>query len=242
MRWGKVFGIFLLLCVGLFGAVARPVIAGNADSATKMDTDKIHILAFGDSLTQGYGLLDGEGFVPQMAKWVGEHRDEHGDEHGGKNAVDVVIINGGVSGDTTAGGAARFGWSLNPEIQGVILALGGNDMLRGLDPVAARANLITILDEARAANLEVLLIGVRAPGNFGIAYKETFDAVYPELSKTYETLYFDNFFKGLGGDPQEALEWMQADGIHPNPAGVIRIVDAMGPAVLGLIAKIKVRE
>lgn len=197
--------------------------------ATSAAAEQVHILALGDSLTQGYGLLDSEGFVPQLRGWL-EARGH-----------DVRIVNGGVSGDTTAGGLARVEWSLSPEIQGMIVALGGNDLLRGIDPAVSRANLDGILKVAQEQDLEVLLIGMTAPGNYGPEYKEQFDAMYPELAETYGTLYQESFFAGLmqdGSDPAALGAFMQSDGIHPNAAGVARIVEVVGPNVEALIARI----
>ena len=186
------------------------------------------VLAFGDSLTQGYGLPQEQGFVAQMQTWLQ-----------GKG-LDVELINGGVSGDTTAGGAARIGWSLTDEVDAVIVELGGNDMLQGLAPDAARANLASILDQIRARDLPVLLVGLPAPGNYGAAYKAGFEALYPALAEQYGALYYPNFMAGLSDgddmdDPAKLRPLMQGDGVHPNAAGVARIVEAMGPEVLALI-------
>jgi acyl-CoA thioesterase-1 len=191
--------------------------------------DRVHILALGDSLTQGYGLIEQEGFVPQLTAWLADR------------GHDVRIVNGGVSGDTTAGGLARVDWSLSPEIQGLIVALGGNDLLRGIAPEVSRANLEGILKVAEDRGLKVLLIGMTAPGNYGPDYKAAFDAMYPELAELYGTLYLESFFAGLmsdGAAPSEMAGFMQSDGIHPNGAGVTRIVAAIGPEVEALIARI----
>ncbi len=184
----------------------------------------VTVLALGDSLTQGYGLVEDQGFVPQMQKWIADQ------------GVEARLINGGVSGDTTAGGAARVEWSLTPEVGAMIVTLGGNDLLRGLDPGVSRENIEKILQVAEAKGIEVLLVGMNAPGNYGAEYKADFDAIYPELSKAYDTLYVDNFFAGLGeGTPADLQAYFQADGIHPNADGVGRIVEALGPKVIDLI-------
>ena len=193
---------------------------------------EIVIAALGDSLTQGYGLMQEDGFVPQLQTWL----DGHG--------ADVRLINAGVSGDTTAGGLARVGWTLEPEVDGMIVVLGGNDLLRGLDPAQARGNIDGILQAAQTAQVEVLLIGMQAPGNFGPEYKAQFDAIYPELAEAYGTGYLDSFFAGLIEegmpiDPVALREWFQADGIHPNSKGVGRIVQAVGPQVLALIEQVR---
>jgi acyl-CoA thioesterase-1 len=184
------------------------------------------VLALGDSLTQGFGLPEWEGFVPQLEDWL----EEQGRE--------VDVVNGGVSGDTTAGGAARVEWSLTPKVDAMIVALGGNDLLRGIAPEVARGNLAAILAAAQEKDVAVLLVGMSAPGNYGPEYKQEFDAIYPDLAEQYNTLYFKDFFAGLGeDDPAAAQRFFQSDGIHPNAEGVDRIVEAMGPAVVDLIER-----
>ena len=186
--------------------------------------DPVRVLAFGDSLTQGYGLIARDGFVPQLQDWLDAAE------------AGATVVNAGVSGDTTAGGAARADWSLTPDIDAMILTLGGNDMLRGLDPSAARQNLRSILQSAEARDVSVLVVGMTAPGNFGPDYKQAFDAMYPDLAAEFGALYFEDFFAGLGeGDPATLQRYFQADGIHPNAEGVRLIVEAMGPKVLELV-------
>lgn len=186
--------------------------------------EEVTVLALGDSLTQGFGLPEADGLVPQLQRWL----DDQG--------VDARLINGGVSGDTTAGGAARVAWSLTPEVDAMIVTLGGNDMLRGLDPAKARANIETILQVAQNQDIDVLLVGMQAPGNYGPDYKASFDALYPELAQIYGTVFFESFFSGLGSDdPAELRPFFQSDGIHPNATGVARIVDALGPSVITLV-------
>ena len=184
------------------------------------------VLAFGDSLTQGYGLPAEQGFVAQMQRWLTARGEA------------ARLINGGVSGDTTAGGAARIAWSLGDEVDAVIVELGGNDMLRGLAPEEARANLGAILAEITGRGLPVLLVGLPAPGNFGAEYKAGFEALYPALATEYGALFYPDFMAALtaqGQDSPPLRNLMQADGVHPNAAGVARIVEAMGPQVVELI-------
>lgn len=196
--------------------------------------ENVVIAALGDSLTQGYGLMQSDGFVPQLGAWLTAE------------GVDVRLVNAGVSGDTTAGGLARVEWTLTPDVDAMIVALGGNDLLRGLSPEQARSNIEGILKAAQAADVEVLLIGMEAPGNFGPDYKTQFDAIYPELAEAYGTGYLNSFFAGLSEegltDPAALREWFQADGIHPNPQGVARIVAAVGPEVLDLIERVAVEN
>ncbi|SPF77968.1 arylesterase [Pseudoprimorskyibacter insulae] len=197
-------------------------------AAPAVADERVDILAFGDSLTQGYGLIEQEGFVPQLRGWLA------GRGH------DVRVVNGGVSGDTTAGGFARIAWSLSDDIDAIIVALGGNDVLRGIAPEVARANLDGIMTEAQTRGVEVLLVGIDVPGNYGAEYKSTFEAIYPDLAATYDALLFESFLDGLapeGGDLADLGAYLQADGIHPNGAGVTRIVEAIGPSVEALIEK-----
>lgn len=189
---------------------------------------QVTIAALGDSLTQGYGLPAEQGFVPQLQDWLRAQ------------GADVALLNAGVSGDTTAGGAARVGWTLTPEVDAMIVTLGGNDLLRGIAPEVARGNLESILQAAREAGIAVLLVGMQAPGNYGPDYKTEFDAIYPDLAAQYGTLYAQSFFAGLEGlrdDPAALTRYMQPDGIHPSAEGVARIVAALGPTVLELVAR-----
>lgn len=187
------------------------------------------VVALGDSLTAGYGLPEGEGLVPQLEGWLRAQ------------GADVVVQNAGVSGDTTAGGLARIDWALSPETDALIVALGGNDMLRGLPPAEVRANLDGILKAADARGLPVLLVGMKAPANWGPAYKAEFDALYPALAAEYGAALAPDFFGGLAAagadpsDPASLTRWIQADGIHPSAEGVGLIVEGLGPQVLALV-------
>jgi acyl-CoA thioesterase-1 len=199
------------------GALAAPALA-----------DPVRIVALGDSLTAGYGLPQDEGFVPVLQGWL----DAAG--------VEVEMVNAGVSGDTTAGGLARLGWSLDAEVDAMIVALGGNDLLRAIPPESSRANLDAILDEVAAERgLPVLLIGLESPGNYGPAFKEAFDSMFPDLAAEYGVLHEVSFLGPLIEDlsaAQARAAYMQADGIHPNAAGVEVIVEAIGPRVAELAA------
>lgn len=197
--------------------------------ATPALAEPLTLVALGDSLTAGYGLPQEDGFVPQLQAWLTAR------------GQDVVVVNAGVSGDTTAGGLARLDWSLTPEVDAMIVTLGGNDLLRGIDPAASRANLDKILQGAQARQLPVLLVAMSAPGNFGPEYKRTFDAIYPDLAAQYGALLAPGFFAPLmeeGDDPASLARYLQPDGLHPNRDGVARIVEGLGPQVLNLLAAV----
>lgn len=195
--------------------------------AESVKAEPLTLVALGDSLTAGYGLPADQGLVPQLDGWLKA------------NGIDAVVINAGVSGDTTAGGLSRLDWSLTPETDALMVTLGGNDMLRGLPPEETRANLSAILEGAGARGVPVLLVGMQAPGNYGADYKAAFDAIYPDLAAEYGAALFPFFFQGMAGgntDPAALRPFMQEDGIHPNAEGVARIVAELGPAVAGFLA------
>lgn len=199
--------------------------------ASHAGAEPLRVTAFGDSLVQGYGLPQGQGLVPQLQRWLDQ------------NGADVTLQNAGVSGDTTAGGAERLDWTLSDNPDGLIVLLGGNDLLRGLSPSEARANLTRILELAEAREVEVLLIGMAAPGNFGPDYKQSFDAIYPDLAAQFDVLLHPDAFAGIvaetGSDLAAARQYFQDDGIHPNAEGVALNVAALGPVALQLLAQIR---
>lgn len=185
---------------------------------------KARIVAFGDSLTAGYGLKPGQGFtdVLQMALKARGH--------------DVEIVNAGVSGDTTAAGLARFDWAITSDTDAVILELGANDALRGQPPEQARANLDAMLQRLKARNIPVLLAGMRSPENWGPDYRAKFDAIYPELAEKHGVALYPFFLDGVATNAKLNLP----DGLHPNAAGIARIVERMLPHVESLIGRIPV--
>lgn len=203
---------------GLFAAlVLSPAVAA---------AEPVTILALGDSLTAGYGLPQEDGLVPQLQAWLTQAGE------------DAVVVNAGVSGDTTAGGLSRLDWSLTPDIDAVIVTLGGNDMLRGIDPAVSRANLDAILSTLEDRGLPALLIGLEGPTNYGPDYKDAFDAMFPDLAAKYGALLIPSFFAPLqkdSRDPADLRAWFQDDGIHPNADGVRKIVAGIGPQVQALI-------
>lgn len=189
----------------------------------------LRITALGDSLTQGYGLMPGEGLVPQLQAWLTARGHA------------VEVLNAGVSGDTTTGGLARLDWTLADRPDAVIVALGGNDLLRGIDPALSRANLDAILTRLAAEGLPVLLVGLSAPGNYGPEYQAAFAAIYPELAAAHGALLVPDLLAPLAeavaaGAPPESV--MQGDMIHPNPTGVARVVEALGPRVEELMGRV----
>ncbi|GGD25493.1 arylesterase [Maritimibacter lacisalsi] len=218
---------FVSKAYGLAGGLSKALLPVPFLALPAM-AEPVTLLAFGDSLTQGYGLSEQDGFVPTLEAWLQAE------------GADVIVINGGVSGDTTAGGAARIAWSLTPEVDAVLVALGGNDLLRGIDPAETRANLDAILTEIGARDLPTLLVGMEATGNYGESFKAEFDAIYPELAEAHGVPLFGQFLQGLVDieDRQAALrDYLQPDATHPNAEGVALIVERMGPAVLDLVAR-----
>ncbi|MCY4305959.1 MAG: arylesterase [Aestuariivita sp.] len=188
--------------------------------------EPVRIVAFGDSLTQGYGVVPEAGFVPQLEQWLFAQ------------GANVAVTNAGLSGDTTAGAVARIEWTLEQKFDAIIVALGANDILRGIDPSTSKQNLSKILQVAKSLDVEILLIGMLAPLNYGVDYKRQFDAIYAELAEDYGTLLLDNFFVGMTdseNNPAKVRDLMQSDGLHPNAAGVKKIVEGIGPSVLELI-------
>ena len=188
------------------------------------------LVALGDSLTAGYGLPPEQGFVPQLQAWLVAQ------------GQDVTVINAGVSGDTTAGGLARLDWSLTPDVDALMVTLGGNDLLRGLDPAQAQANLAAILQGARDRHLPVLLVGMQALDNYGPDYKAAFDAIYPALAAQFAVPLAPGFFVPLAQkfpDRAAYMQHLQFDGLHPNADGVAVIVQGLGPQVIDLLAAVK---
>lgn len=187
------------------------------------ESGAVRILALGDSLTAGFGLRPEEGFTAQLQAAL-QARD-----------LKAVVLNAGVSGDTTAGGLARLEWALGDQPDMVILALGANDSLRGLNPDVTKANLEQILQRLQAKRLPVLLAGIYAPPNLGKAYTAQFNAIYPQLAERYRVLFYPFFLDGVAAKP----ELNQADGIHPNAEGVAIIVERITPYVLRLIGSLR---
>ena len=196
---------FLLLYVGL-----------KFTNAEENHIKKIAVI--GDSLTQGYGLMPQNNLVSQLQKRM---RNDN---------YSIELLNYGVSGDTTAGGLARFDWAISSNVSGVIIILGGNDLLRGIPPEHSYRNLRDMLIKAHEKDLSILLVGLKASANFGSDYKNAFDNIYERLRVEFELFYYENFFKALGeNNPKLFLSYMQSDGMHPTSDGIKKIVDDFYP-------------
>ena len=202
----RALGLIALLLGGLAAT------AEAAPAATK-------IVAFGDSLTAGYGLKPSEAFPVRLKARLEQ------------DGYPVEIENAGVSGDTTSGGLARLDWAIGGHPDIVLLELGANDALRGIDPKLTRANLDAMLARLTRDHIKVLLIGMKAPRNWGPEFDNAFDAIYPDLAKKYDVPLYPFFLDGVALD----AKLNQGDGLHPNAAGVDVIVAKIAPAVERLI-------
>lgn len=192
------------MALALFTMLSTPALAAP-----------VRVVAFGDSLMAGLGLPRADGFAPKLEAALKAR------------GYDITVINAGVSGDTTGAGLARFDWSVPKDADMVIVELGANDMLRGLDPAIPRKNLTEILTRLKARNQPVLLAGMRAAPNLGADYQRAFDSIYPDLAAQFGVPLYPFFLQGVAGD--RALN--QKDGIHPTAEGVDRIVAGILPAV-----------
>ena len=177
------------------------------------------ILDFGDSLTAGYGLAPAQAFPARLEAALR------------REGIEARVVNGGVSGDTTAGGLARLEWALADKPDLVILALGANDALRGIDPTTVRGNLDKMIRKVEAVRAKVLLIGMLAPPNWGEEYKTAFDRIFPELAKIHDVPLYPFFLEGVAMKP----EFNQSDGLHPNERGVAVLVERLAPIVARLV-------
>lgn len=195
---------------------ALVLLAGVAAART---AEPAVVLALGDSLTAGYGLPPDKSFPAQLEGALAERGRA------------VRVINGGVSGDTSAGGLARIDWLLAEKPDLVIVELGANDGLRGFDPAVTKRNLDRILDKIRRSGARVLLTGMKAPPNLGRAYGREFSALYEELAETHGVPLYPFFLDGVVADPSLNL----ADGIHPTAEGIAVIVERIVPMVLAAL-------
>ncbi|KQZ14976.1 acyl-CoA thioesterase [Mesorhizobium sp. Root554] len=203
----------------VFAALAfAPAIGARAES--------LQIVGFGDSLMAGYGLNPGEAFPEKLQAALRA------------KGHDVVIANAGVSGDTSSGALSRLDWSVPDGTQLVILEIGANDMLRGIDPELVEQNLDKMLARLKARNIPVLLAGMLAAPNLGHAYGEAFGSIYPKLAEKYGATLYPFFLDGVAADKALLLE----DGMHPSAGGIDRIVERILPTVQDTIAKLPPRQ
>ncbi len=205
---------FLLLAAATFASI--PI-----SNAMAQPGKPIRIVAFGDSLSAGYGLRPSQSFPAQLQKALKER---------GHN---VVVDNAGVSGDTSAAGLARIAWAIGDDADAVIVEFGANDALRGISPKVTRENMQKIVAKITAKRIPMLLTGMRSPTNWGENYSEDFDAIFPDLAKEHALIFYPFFLDGVIFDSK----LNQQDGIHPNAKGVAAIVKAMLPQVEELIGK-----
>lgn len=217
----------------LFFTLAIVVAAGllvpwavHAQSSSPSDTDYITLVAFGDSLTAGYLLPPSAAFPAQLQMALAA------------KGYKTEIINAGVSGDTTSGGLERIEWTLQSPADGVIVELGANDALRGIDPKMPRENLDKLLAVLKSKSLEILIAGMRAPQNWGPEYALSFDAIFPELAAKHAVQLYPFFLEGVALNPALVMQ----DGLHPNEKGVAEIVRRILPQVIDMVQRISARK
>jgi acyl-CoA thioesterase-1 len=191
-------------------------------AGARAEARPVRILALGSSLTQGYGLPPGTEFTTQLQAALKAE------------GVDARVENAGVSGDTSSGGLSRLDWSLADHPDAAIIELGSNDMLRGIPPDVTEKNLRAILTRLQKEHVAVLLTGMQAQRNLGADYVKQFDSIYPRLAKDYNVVFYPFFLDGVALNPK----LNQADGMHPNPAGVKIIVARMMPYVKKMLAPV----
>ena len=214
MKKGRSSAVVTMLCV-----VGLALVATCSRAAER----PINIVAFGDSLTAGYGLAANEAFPVQLQRAL----DAKG--------LAVNVVNAGVSGDTSAGGLSRLDWSVPDGTDAVILELGANDALRGFDPEITRKALDTMLRRLKERKISVLLCGMVAPPNLGAEYGRAFNSIYPDLAAQTGAILYPFFLASVAADPK----LNQRDGLHPTAAGVAVIVDRILPQVEQLVARAK---
>jgi acyl-CoA thioesterase I len=190
-------------------------------AAVRADGKPVQIVALGDSLTAGYGLPNGDAFPTKLQAALKA------------KGIDAAVANAGVSGDTASAGLERIDWSVPDGTGAVIVELGANDALRGLDPAVTRKALDAILTRLAARRLPVLFAGMKAPPNMGADYASAFDAIYPALAVKHPVIFYPFFLDGVAAD----AKLNQGDGMHPTAAGVDVIVARILPSVVELVAK-----
>lgn len=208
--------LVMAAAVGTMMAMSGPALAQTGDAKAATDAAKpIRLAVLGDSLTAGFGLAASDAFPAKLQKAL---RDK---------GIAVDVLNAGVSGDTTSGGLARLDWSIPPETEAVIVELGANDALRGVDPAVARKALDGILTRLKARNVAVLLCGMYAPPNYGADYVAKFNGIYPDLAKAHGVPLYPFFLDGVA----TVANLTQPDGLHPTAAGIDVVVQRILPTV-----------
>ena len=213
----------ILAALTMLSLLVAPFGANAQDAADPAGKTPLQVVAFGDSLSAGYGVGPGESFPEQLQKAL---RDK---------GYDVEVANAGVSGDTTTGGLARVEWSVPETADLVIVELGANDALRGVSPEIAAKNLDSILQKLKTRGQAILLAGMIVPPNMGSQYAKAFDPIYAELSKKYDVPLYPFFLDGVAAKPS----LNQGDAMHPNAKGVAIIIARMLPMVTQALDKIK---
>jgi acyl-CoA thioesterase-1 len=206
--------------------IAVATLIGATPAALAHAEAPVKIVALGDSLTAGYGLPDKDGFVPQLQATLTT------------NGRSVEIQNAGVSGDTASDGLARLDWSVPQGTDAVIVELGANDMLRGINPEITRRALGTIVSRLTERHIAVLICGMRAAPNLGPEYGQAFERIYPELAAKYRALLYPFFLDGVAAIPGMT----QHDGLHPNAEGVGVIVQRILPKLQELIGGVRAQH
>jgi acyl-CoA thioesterase I len=222
------YGLHLAFCQIIAAGCALFFGAMNPHFATAETPLRVvtHVVALGDSLTAGYGLAARDGFVPQLqAALVAQ-------------GAKVEIVNAGVSGDTASDGLVRLDWSVPEGTDAVIVELGANDMLRGIDPQVTRDALDAILARLAQRHITVMLCGMRAAPNLGADYGRAFERIYPELAAKYGAVLYPFFLDGATAD----RTLTQQDGLHPSAAGVAVIVRRILPTVQEVIARVRAQK
>lgn len=215
--------VLLLMAAVVSVPACRRANAPAADAVHPVDVGpppKPNVVALGDSITAGYGLLAAQAYPGLL------------EDRLSNDGYDYEVVNAGVSGDTSAGGLRRLDWTLNDRTRVLIVALGGNDALRGISPAETHKNLASIIDEATSRNIAVLLAGMQAPPNLGEDYKTAFANVFAQLQQEYpDVAYVPFLLEGVAGHP----ELNQADGIHPNEKGARVVADLLYPKLKTLV-------
>ncbi len=224
-RAGK--GRGLAQVVGILVLVNVLLATISPSSSLAEPAKPLHIVAFGDSLTSGYGLRSHRQSFPAQLQQALKERGHN-----------VVVTNAGVAGDTTAGGLERLDWSVPDGTDAVIVELGANDALRGIDPKVTRANLEKIIASLKKRHIPILLAGMRSPANWGDHYSEDFDSIFPALAHANGLVFYPFFLEGVVLD----AKLNQDDGMHPTGKGVAKIVKRMLPSVEELISRAQVRR